>query len=263
MEVLNVKLSQIKNVSENYRCGDSESEVSGLMNSIKQVGLVNPVTVKKIKGGFELIAGFRRYNAMKKLKSETIDVNVISNGVNSKIVNLVENLQREETSSYEVGRGISNAMKEGGLSVAEVAVILGKNKNTVEEYLALFNATPAKFRNKVRSLKGKSNTNAGKGLVCNSAALAIISLAKSGKITAKKKVELFEMVSKDNSITTKDIKAVGTSANSEKELAALKKKSVSLNFSILLSKAHASKIGARPRHEIMKLIEKHYKVKLL
>ena len=117
MKVQEIDLKKIKRTSENYRTPNKEQDVSDLMQSIKEIGLLNPITVKKEGNNYILIAGFRRYNAYRKLKMKTIPANIRSSKSKHTAINLIENMQRENTTSYEVGRGIYNIIEKDKLTI--------------------------------------------------------------------------------------------------------------------------------------------------
>lgn len=258
MKVLNVKLSSIKNATENYRTKESEKDVASLMQSIKDTGLLNPITVKKVKGGYKLLAGFRRFRAFKNLKKETIPVNVVANSVKSNVVNLVENIQRESTSSYEIGRGIYLAMNEDDLTVNEVGVMLGMSKATINLYLGLFKGIPSKYRDKV--IGSKKSGLRKQGTISNTAAYAILNLKKDSVITAKEKNELFDMAAKDRTLTASKIKSMAkTNININKIADEIRSITVKIN----LSNSDYKKIGKSPAYKIRKMVENNFKVSLL
>jgi len=217
MEVINVKLSEIRAKTENHRLKDSEEDVSGLMMSIKKTGLINPVSVKKNANGrgYILMAGFRRMNAIKKLGFKTVPVHVMPSNTSPNIINLVENMQRENTSSYEIGRGIYAAMKKDKMTEREVGVLLGMGHQTVRQYLDLYNDTPVAFRSKVRASSTGSASAREPGTINNSAAHAICGLKKSGKIDRAETLKLFKKVAKDPTITAAKIREMGKNVSSK------------------------------------------------
>lgn len=260
-----IRLNEIKNVTENYRLASSEEDVSSLMNSIKSTGLLNPLTVRKVKGGYKLIAGFRRYNACKKLKLADLDVNVINGALSDTAVNLVENMHRENTSSYEVGRGIFNIMKKDKLTAKEASVLLGMNINTLKTYLTLFKETPVAYRDCVKTVKVGTSSKAKKGEISNSTASAIINLKKAGEITATQTKELFALAKKDSSIGTRRIKGLGSEMkrSGSKDVSKSVNSTISFVVNFKMSKSHKRKLGANAHDKIRKLVEKEFKVKMV
>jgi len=175
MELRSISLNKIIR-TENYRIGTHEQDVSGLMNSIKKDGLLQPIIVKPSNGSgkFEILAGNRRFNATKKLGLKTIDAVIRSKKENNILINLIENLQREDATSYEIGRGISALMKKEEMSFSEVGARLGISQSAVKVAVNIYNETPVKYRPFVRNMpKGNSSTTK-KGMIPASVAQAII-----------------------------------------------------------------------------------------
>lgn len=85
-----------------------EEKLQSLANSIKEVGLLEPIVVRKIEDDkYELIAGERRLKACKKAELDYIAVNIISvDDTTANQIRLVENLQREDLNVYEETIGI-------------------------------------------------------------------------------------------------------------------------------------------------------------
>lgn len=262
MKVLEIKITDIKK-TENYRLGAQEKDVSDLMASIKQVGLLNPVTVKKDGNKYKLIAGFRRYNAYKKLKLKTIPAHIRkSTAKNTTAVNLVENMQRENTSSYEIGRGIYQLMNKDSLTVKEVAVLLGLTKISCNQYLDLYKETPISFRDKVRASSIGGTKHRAKGFISNGTASSIINLKKRGTINARQKKELFELAAKDNTITASKVNSIARDIGAKSVKSELKNiKTFTVKFK--MTERDFKKIGARHPEKIRKAVEKAYKIKTL
>lgn len=203
MNIEKISLSKIK-LKDNFRT--NETEVSSLMASIKEHGLLNPVTVQKSSKGFTLVAGHRRYWAAKKLGLKTLSCNVIESDSPRELINLVENLQREETSSYEVGRGISELKEQYEMSDSEVAARLGISVPNVKGYLDLFNKTPKEFRGIIKKTgKGRNGT---KGLIANQTALEIVNTNKAGLITANEMATLLRMAKRDDQFTGRHVRLI-------------------------------------------------------
>ena len=255
MNVVELKLSQITSKTENHRTKDSEQDVANLMASIKKTGLINPVTVKRQGKGYVLIAGFRRLMAMKKLKRESISANVIASEMSDTAINLVENLQRENTTSYEVGRGIHRMMGSDNLSEAEVSVLLGLSRAVVKQYLSLFKETPVKYRAFVRNI-GRSKGEKRNGVIPNNVAAEIINSQKCGRITAKEKASLFEDALKGK-ISLQGMRAVSTGTAKKDQV------TTTINVTLTMTPAHKKKLGIDAHKKIRRLVQKEFKIKVL
>ncbi|MBL4836122.1 MAG: ParB N-terminal domain-containing protein [Kordiimonadaceae bacterium] len=101
MPIQSIALSQIKE-GENIWSFDTEAEdFKTLVANIKQVGLIHPPTVKKDGDTFVLVAGYRRFAAMKKLNIEDADFLVLADNDNAAVVALSENVVRKPMDQWE------------------------------------------------------------------------------------------------------------------------------------------------------------------
>jgi ParB family chromosome partitioning protein len=112
---------------------------SALADSIRAQGLVQPVVVRPRKaGGFELIAGERRWRAAREAGVPTVPAIVReADDRDSLLLGLVENVAREELSAVEEARAYALLMDEFGLSLGELGERVGKAKPTVSNRLRL------------------------------------------------------------------------------------------------------------------------------
>jgi ParB family chromosome partitioning protein len=117
---------------------DSEA-VSGLAESIKAQGLIQPVVVRpRLEGGFELIAGERRWRAAREAGVATVPAVVReADDRETLLLGLVENVAREDLSPVEEARGYALLLDEFGLSLGEVAERVGKSKPAVSNRVRL------------------------------------------------------------------------------------------------------------------------------
>jgi ParB family chromosome partitioning protein len=111
----------------------SEESLNELAHSIKQYGLLQPITVRKLSHNYyEIIAGERRWRAVCKAGFTHIKA-VVQPAVDedSALIALIENLQREDLHFFEEAEGYQSLMKEHGLTQEELARRLGMNQSTV------------------------------------------------------------------------------------------------------------------------------------
>jgi ParB family chromosome partitioning protein len=117
-----------------------ESEgVSGLAESIRSQGLIQPVVVRpRLAGGYELIAGERRWRAAREAGLETVPAVVReADDRDTLLLGLVENVAREDLSPVEEARAYALLLDEFALSLGEVAERVGKSKPTVSNRVRL------------------------------------------------------------------------------------------------------------------------------
>ncbi len=112
---------------------------SGLASSIKQQGLLQPVVVRpRQAGGYELIAGERRWRAAREAGLETLPALVRdADDRDSLLLALVENVAREQLSPVEEARAYAALVDEFELSLGEVANRVGRSKPSVSNRLRL------------------------------------------------------------------------------------------------------------------------------
>jgi ParB family transcriptional regulator, chromosome partitioning protein len=113
--------------------------VSGLAESIKAQGLIQPIVVRpRLEGGYELIAGERRWRAAREAGIATVPAVVReADDRDTLLLGLVENVAREDLSPIEEARAYALLIDEFGLSLGEVAERVGKSKPTVSNRVRL------------------------------------------------------------------------------------------------------------------------------
>lgn len=98
-----------------------------LSQSIRENGLIHPITVRKENDGYEIVAGERRYRAMKIAGMLDIPVIVIdADEVQMAEMALVENIQRENLSAIEEAKAYVQIMKTSGISQSQLALKVGQ-----------------------------------------------------------------------------------------------------------------------------------------
>ncbi len=123
---------------------DSEA-LQELSNSIKRLGIIQPITVRKIGGEkYEIISGERRYRAAKMAGISAIPA-YIRTADDSEVLEmaLVENIQREELDPIEIALTTRRLIDELGLTQEQLAESIGKRRSTVANYLRLLTLSPA------------------------------------------------------------------------------------------------------------------------
>lgn len=120
-----------------------------LTDSIRQHGILQPLTVRPRDGGFELIAGERRLQAARRAGLTVVPVQVRECSDEEMLaLALVENLQREDLNAMEAARSYQQLAEEFGLAQAEIAAQVGKSRSAVANTLRLL-ALPAPIQQAV------------------------------------------------------------------------------------------------------------------
>ena len=137
--ITKIKLNHIHPNPDQPRKLFDLAALNELAASISEKGLISPVTVRKVKNGYELIAGERRWRALKHLKKRTVPAYVLNTKNSSDIMEmaLVENIQREDLSSIEESEAYSVLNKKYGLSHEAIAKAVGKKRVTISNSLRL------------------------------------------------------------------------------------------------------------------------------
>ena len=139
-EIVRLKIKDIENESSVKRLDFYDESIIRLAESIKNDGLLTPITVyKKDNGKYELVMGERRLRASKYLEYEEIDAIVLSekNKEESSRLALIENLQRQDLNAIDVARGMQKIMDEENITQAELARRLGYKQSTVANKIRL------------------------------------------------------------------------------------------------------------------------------
>ncbi len=114
-----------------------------LKNSILEFGLLQPITVRKTGGGYELIAGERRFRAAQLAGLEEIPAIVVeSDEKKSAVLSLLENLQREDLTFFEIAQSYERLIREQGMTQSEVAEKIGRSRSSVANKLRLLKLSP-------------------------------------------------------------------------------------------------------------------------
>jgi ParB family chromosome partitioning protein len=131
-------ISAIHPNSRQPRSSFPEAGITELAASIQEVGILQPLVVRPIPGGFELIAGERRLRAAKEAGLERVPVLIRQAGEDESMeLALVENLQRENLSPLETAAAYQALMDGFGLTKERLARRLGKSRAAVTNTLRL------------------------------------------------------------------------------------------------------------------------------
>lgn len=121
-----------------------DAALAELAASIQEMGVLEPILVRKrAKGGFEIIAGERRWRAAQRagLKEVPVFVRELSTE-EAFVAALVENLQREDLNPLETARAFQRLVEEHGHTHEEVAKRVGKDRSTIANALRLLKLPP-------------------------------------------------------------------------------------------------------------------------
>lgn len=112
-----------------------------LADSIRQLGVIQPITVKKNKDGkYIIISGERRWRASQIVGLENLPAYIReADDENLHAMALVENIQRQDLNAIEIALGMQRLIDECGLTQEAMAEKVGKKRSTVSNYMRLLN----------------------------------------------------------------------------------------------------------------------------
>ena len=115
-----------------------EESLGELADSIRVLGLIQPITVKAEGDRYIIISGERRWRAAKAAGLETVPAYIREvDDTNLHAMALVENIQRQDLNAIEVALGLQRLVDECGLTQDELADKVGKKRSTVANYMRL------------------------------------------------------------------------------------------------------------------------------
>lgn len=140
-----VRVEQIRPSTQQVRVRFDAEPLRELADSIRAHGLLQPVLVRPVADGYQLIAGERRWRAARMAGLERIPVIVRTEPEDraALILGLVENLQRTDLDPLEEARGLRALIDRFGFTHEEVAAKVGKHRVAVSQSLRLLTASPA------------------------------------------------------------------------------------------------------------------------
>ena len=141
---LEIEISKISLNPFQPRSTFDKEKLNELIISIKNIGLIQPITVKKIsKNKFQLISGERRLRAFKQLNIKNIPSYVRNaNDSQSLEMALVENIHRQDLDSIEIAISYKRLIEEINLTQEELSTKIGKKRSTIANYLRLLKLNP-------------------------------------------------------------------------------------------------------------------------
>jgi len=172
-------IAKVEPRADQPRYSFDELALDELSESIKKYGLIQPITVRALDGGYyQIIAGERRWRAARMAGLEEVPVRIIeADDRKAMELALVENLQREDLNPIEEARGYRTLMEDYGLTQEEASDAVGKSRPAIANALRLLKLSEA-----VTAMVENGSISAGH-------ARALLGLSDS-----KKQLELAEAV---------------------------------------------------------------------
>lgn len=206
MKLLNLKIDKIVTNSNQPRKYFDNGKMSELKDSIKNSGLLQPITVRKISNGkYEIVAGERRYRACRELGMENIPVIEMNVGdARGYELSVLENIQRENLNPIEEAESYLMLMEVYGYTQEKLSEKLGKTRSSVSNKMRILKL-PASVKEMVK-----------KGEISYGHARTLLSLSDEKKIEAAAK----EIINKGYSVreTERRVKFLINKGNSSDTL---------------------------------------------
>ena len=192
-----VPVSLIRPNPDQPRRSFDERSIAELAASIKQVGLIQPLVVRRSGGGYELIAGERRLRAVKSLGMTQVRC-MIENGIadaDLPVMAVVENLQREDLGFFEEAEHYAALIERFGLTQEELGRKIGKSQSYIANKLRLLKL-PEELRGAIAEA-GLTERHARAFIRLDSDALRreAIERAAAGRLSVKETERLVDRLS--------------------------------------------------------------------
>ena len=125
------------------RTNFNQKDIDELASSIKELGLIQPITIKTKDNRYELISGERRLRAFKILKLKSIPAYVRKADDQASLeMALVENIQRKDLDPIEIAISYNRLIEELSISHEEMSKRVGKDRSTISNYIRLLKLAP-------------------------------------------------------------------------------------------------------------------------
>lgn len=136
--IINLSVDSLEPNPVQPRKNFEDESLQELSASIREYGILNPLTVRLRNGSYELVAGERRLRAAKLAGLEDVPCILIDVGLeDASLIALIENLQRKDLDFIEEANGIYQLIRMFGLSQEEIARRIGKSQSAVANKLRL------------------------------------------------------------------------------------------------------------------------------
>ncbi len=142
--IIEIELNSIEVNPYQPRTYFDEEALRELASSIKELGVIQPITVRKLEGNkYQLVSGERRFRASKLIGNKTVPAYIrIANDQEMLEMALVENIQRKNLDPIEVALSYQRLINEIKLTQEELSTRVGKKRSTVTNYLRLLKLDP-------------------------------------------------------------------------------------------------------------------------
>ena len=143
-KIIDLPLENIITNPKQPRTHFNEEALKELSNSIQELGIIQPITVRKVnKNNYQLISGERRYRASKMAGIKSIPSYIrVANDNELLELALVENIQRKDLDPIEIGLSYKRLIDEINLTQDQLSSRVGKKRSTITNYIRLLKLDP-------------------------------------------------------------------------------------------------------------------------
>ena len=143
-KIIELEINEIEINPSQPRSNFSETLIKELADSIKSLGLIQPITVRKLNSNkFQLISGERRFRAAKLINLMKIPAYVrVANDEEILEMALVENIQRKDLDPIEIALSYERLIKEANITQDALSERVGKKRSTIANYIRLLKLDP-------------------------------------------------------------------------------------------------------------------------
>ena len=143
-KIIDLPLENIITNPKQPRTHFNEEALKELSNSIQELGIIQPITVRKVnKNNYQLISGERRYRASKMAGIKSIPSYIrVANDNELLELALVENIQRKDLDPIEIGLSYKRLIDEINLTQDQLSNRVGKKRSTITNYIRLLKLDP-------------------------------------------------------------------------------------------------------------------------
>ncbi|RAP74266.1 ParB/RepB/Spo0J family partition protein [Paenibacillus montanisoli] len=169
-KVVEVSISQLRPNPYQPRKTFDDDAIKELAESIKQHGVIQPIIVRTVLKGYEIIAGERRFRASQLCGNTTIPA-VVRNFTDQQVMEiaLIENLQREDLNAMELAIAYQALMDKFNLTQEELSMKVGKSRSHIANFLRLL------------SLPEQIKDNVSRGTISMGHARAIVGVKEDAR----------------------------------------------------------------------------------
>jgi ParB family chromosome partitioning protein len=223
-----LRISEIEPNRKQPRQDFDEAAIAELADSIRQHGLIQPIVVRPMEEGYQIVAGERRWRACRMLGMSDVPV-VVKDFTDEETaqIALIENIQRQDLNPVEEAAAYRALMDEYGMTQEALSKAVGKSRSAIANSVRLLNL-PDEIVEMLR--KGKLSAGQAKAIASadsEDTMLEIAKLAADGKITVRG-IEKLASERSDKDVETEGKQSVPKTAEERSSMSYITEMQISL-----------------------------------